>query len=115
MTASCTTGWLDWIHHELWVCDDGLLLRRLDLKETRAHGKGPTVSPGYLRREPAPEGGEWIAAEDIVAGDGHHGRTSDRLTLELRDGKKRKLLWLSVDEAMEPLREALTGWGAAWR
>jgi hypothetical protein len=123
VTASCTTGWFDWIHRELWLCDDGLLLVRLDLKATRAHGVGPTAW-ATLRRRPvrdeelseAETAGKqlvWIAANDIVAASGHRGRVTDRLTLELRGGTKRKLLWMSVDRADRPLLASLTAWGVA--
>ncbi|WCB97054.1 hypothetical protein DSM104299_05825 [Baekduia alba] len=122
-TASCTTGWFDWIHRELWLCDDGLLLVRLDLGATRAHGKGPSV-PGTLRRRPvrdeeltgADAAGKqlsWIPAGEIVAARGRRGRMADRLTLDLRDGTARKLLWLSVDRADVPLLAALNAWGVA--
>jgi hypothetical protein len=118
VTASCTTGWFDWVHRELWLCEDGLLLVRLDLKATKAHGKGPTVG-ATLRRRPVrdEEDGVWIAASEIAAAEGRHGRTADRLTLELRGGERRKLLWLAVDRADRSLREALEGWGVPvrWR
>jgi hypothetical protein len=94
VTASCTTGWFDWLHRELWLCDDGLLLVRLDLKATRAHGKGPTVS-ATLRRRPVRDEElteteatgkqlDWIPAGEIVGASGRRGRTADRLTLDLR-------------------------------
>jgi hypothetical protein len=121
VTASCTTGWFDWIHRELWLCDDGLLLVRLDLKATRAHEKGPTVS-ATLRRRPvldeelieAKAAGKqlsWIPAGEIVAASGRRGRMVDRLSLELRDGTARKLLWLKADRADVPLLAALDAWG----
>jgi hypothetical protein len=123
VTASCTTGWLDWIHRELWLCDDGLLLVRLDLQATRAHEKGPTVS-ATLRRRPVRDGElseaeaagkqlSWIPASEIVAASGHRGRMVDRLSLHLRDGGSRKLLWMSVDRADIPLLAALNAWGVA--
>jgi hypothetical protein len=67
VTASCTTGWLDWIHRELWLCNDGLLLVRLDLKPTRAHEKGQTVSAtlrtrSWARRRRPASRLSWIPA-----------------------------------------------------
>ena len=121
VTASCTTGWRDWIHRELWLCDDGLLLVRLDLKATRAHEKGPTVSATLRRRpvldnevteaEAAGKRLSWIPAGEIVAASGHRGRMTDRLSLDLRDGASHKLLWMSVDRADIPLLAALNAWG----
>jgi hypothetical protein len=115
VTASCTTGWVDWIHRELWLCEDGLLLVRLDLAATRAHRMGPTVTSPPRTRVVADEelGGTWIAAEEIAGSDGRRGRTSDRLNLELRDGSRRKLLWLKADRADVPLLAALDAWGVA--
>jgi hypothetical protein len=123
VTASCTTGWLDWIHRELWLCDDGLLLVRLDLKATRAHEKGPTVSATLRRRpvldnevteaEAAGKQLSWITAGEVVAASGRRGRMVDRLSLDLRDGTARKLLWMSVDRADVPLLAALNAWGVA--
>ena len=40
ISRSCTTGWLDWAHGELWVCDDGLLRKSLGLVETVLHLRG---------------------------------------------------------------------------
>jgi hypothetical protein len=122
VTASCTTGWFDWIHRELWLCDDGLLLVRLDREATRAHGKGPTVSENLRRRPMADEElteaaadtrRSWIPAGEIVAASGHRGRMTDRLSLDLRDGTARKLLWLKADRADVPLLAALDAWGVA--
>jgi hypothetical protein len=45
LTASCTTGWRDWIHGELWLFADGLLRMRSGLIGTIAHWNGQTV-PG---------------------------------------------------------------------
>jgi hypothetical protein len=123
VTASCTTGWFDWIHRELWLCDDGLLLVRLDLQATRAHEKGPTVSE-ELRQRPIEDdelaeaetaGKElvWIPASEITGASGRRGRMVDRLALDLRGGGKRKLLWMSVDRGDVPLLAALNAWGVA--
>lgn len=123
VTASCTTGWFDWIHRELWLCEDGLLLVRLNLKATRAHELGPTVS-ATLRRRPVRDKElaeakavgrqlSWISADEIVASSGRRGRMADRLTLDLRDGMARKLLWLKADRADVPLVAALKAWGVA--
>jgi hypothetical protein len=123
VTASCTTGWFDWIHRELWLCDDGLLLVRLDLPATRAHGKGPTVSE-TLRRRPIQDAEvadahgagkqlNWISADEIAGTSGHRGKMTDRLTLDLRDGSTHKLLWLSVDRADVPLLGVLNAWDVA--
>ncbi|MCW3818643.1 hypothetical protein ONA91_29810 [Micromonospora sp. DR5-3] len=43
MSRSCTTGWLDWVHGELWLSPLGLIRRRLSWSESKSHGLGPTV------------------------------------------------------------------------
>ena len=51
VTRSCTTGWFDWIHGELWLTPTGLIRRRLSLEESRAHGLGPTVGQPLERAD----------------------------------------------------------------
>jgi hypothetical protein len=60
---------------------------------------------------------DWIHRELALrrrsAADARRGRTVDRLSLDLRAGRSRKLLWLSVDQADIPLLAALNAWGIA--
>jgi len=117
LSKSCTTGWLDWVHGELWLSPAGLIRRRLTLAETRAHGLGPTVS------EPLPEA-EFTDADLTRVAAGHptnkviafdtvaharlvRGATADGLRLVLRDGTRHKLLWLTRDPASAVLLTAL--------
>ncbi len=55
----------------------------------------------------------WISANEIVGASGQRGKMTNRLTLDLRDGSTRKLLWLSVDRADVPLLAALATWRVA--
>ncbi len=115
VSASCTTGWLDWLHGELWVCPDGLLRRPLGLRATIAHGTGPTVD--FLRRptRAATEldlngrGVSWIPWPSIERAQLKSGPVTDSLHLLLRGGRQNKLLWLAADGARQYLEAALPG------
>lgn len=117
LTASCTTGWSDWIHGELWLCPDGLLRRALGLGATMAHGTLQTVDPSTpVRRrltseEIAAIGGgrrnRWIRWDSIARAELRSGPLTHSLHLELRDGTRQKLLWLGVDPARARLADVL--------
>jgi hypothetical protein len=121
LTASCTTGWLDWIHGELWLLPDGLLRVRSSLGATIAHANQRTVPNDPSEREfGAGEIEElehehqtnlWIPAHEIVAASIRTGLLSSRLSLRLAGGRRAKLLWLRVDPAAVPLKRALASWG----
>jgi hypothetical protein len=120
LTASCTTGWRDWVHGELWLLPDGLLRRRLDVAATRAHGRGPTVpverptcefdDEAIGRIDHAHPTNAWIPSRTIGAADLRDGLTTSRMRLTLTGGASVKLLWLRADPAAAPLREAMVDW-----
>ncbi|MEO3743792.1 hypothetical protein [Plantactinospora sp. B5E13] len=117
ITRSCTTGWADWIHGELWLLPDLLVRRRLTLKATRANKNLPTVSQPLPEVEAASLDLNEIAdahrTNKVLAFDAvaearlHRGILTDRLALRMRDGSRHKLLWLRVDPAYEVLCQAL--------
>ncbi len=121
ITASCTTGWLDWIHGELWLLPNGLLRVSSGLGATIAHANQRTVPEESVTREFGPgevdhlqrqhETNLWIQADAIVSASLFNGPLSGRLSLKLNDGRRVKLLWLRADCASEPLRHALASWG----
>ena len=120
VTASCTTGWLDWIHGDLWILPNGLLRIRSDLGTTVAHGTSSTVSDHPIKRVFTTEEIDrllhehntnlWVPADTIVSADIHTGLLTGRLALTLRDGRHLKLLWLRADNASEPIQRALASW-----
>lgn len=122
LTASCTTGWLDWIHGELWLFPEGLLRVRSGLLQTIAHLK-QTVSDEpeeqvFDSRElerlcRTHHTNLWISANEIAAAEIRKGPLSCRLLLTLVDGRLIKLLWLRADPAAAPLKEALASWGVS--
>lgn len=120
LTASATTGWLDWIHGELWLFPTGLLRVPLGFTATLLHGLGPTTSqePPVWRsfNEEAFETllaskrTRWIPREQIKKAYLHRGLSTDRLRLECVDRRTVKFLWLPVDGAWKPLHSTLHTW-----
>ena len=111
LSARCTTGWLDWIHGELWLMPDGLLRvcdeavpRGLDEAEPRPR------APEELEHLRAHARSLWVRADEIVRASVRSGILTSRLTLLLADGRRRKLLWPSSDPAVVVLREAFASW-----
>ncbi|MGI5175923.1 hypothetical protein ACQEVZ_06280 [Dactylosporangium sp. CA-152071] len=117
VTRSCTTGWLDWFHGELWLTSTGLMRRRLSLEATRAHGLGPTVAEPLERADIAAFDLDRLLAEHptnkvIAFSDVAHARlvrgvTAHGLRLRMVDGRRHKLLWLTRDPAYQVLSTAL--------
>lgn len=120
LTASATTGWLDWIHGELWLLPSGLLRRPLGLWKTVLHGTGPTVNQKHwknwqivlpmLTTTIADSKNVWVPREHIVKAYLHEGMSADRLKLVLTDSRTVKFLWLPWDNAFHPLQTTLSQW-----
>jgi hypothetical protein len=109
VAASCTSGWADWIHGELWLLPEGLLRLRTSFRATLGHRTWPTVRPPLPVRSFAPdEPGElarghrtnvWIRWSEVASADLRRGLTTTRLGLTLADGGTHKLLWLRGEPA----------------
>jgi hypothetical protein len=121
VTASCTTGWRDWIHGALWLLPDALLRRRLGLPATIAHGNQPTISCDDIPKsrltdaeildiEREHETNVLVRRDEITSASLRRGIVSSRLRLELLDGRKIKLYWLKADPAYDLLRPILRDW-----
>ncbi|MFL5626094.1 MAG: hypothetical protein ACJ788_10930 [Ktedonobacteraceae bacterium] len=120
LTASTTTGWLNWTHGELWLFPEGLLRIQLDLLLTFGHGIESTVKKEQTEARRFDEKkfhslisnkrNLWIPRESIVLAYLHRGITVDRLRLELLDGRTVKLLWLPEDNALRTLEAVLKKW-----
>jgi hypothetical protein len=117
VTRSCTTGWFDWIHGELWLTPTGLIRRRLSLEESRTHGLGPTVGQPLKRADVSEFDLNRLLAEHptnkvIVFSDVAHARlvrgvTAHGLRVRMLDGRRHKLLWLTRDPTYQILDKAL--------
>ncbi|MFI0965852.1 hypothetical protein ACH4S8_31330 [Streptomyces sp. NPDC021080] len=120
LTQSCTTGWGDWIHGELWLLPHLLVRRRLGFTATLANGKGPTVVTPLPEADASAAAVTQIRAEhrtnkviplaDIASARLRRGVTADRLDLLMRDGSQHKLLWLPSDPAHDVLAHELSPW-----
>jgi hypothetical protein len=120
IAASCTTGWTDWIHGELWLFPNGILRARTGLATTVAHGSSVTLAGDLPTRDFSDEEIEnvvrahrtnhWIPASDIVFASMRRGPLSSRLTVRLASGEQVKLLWLKREPARDELLCAFTSW-----
>ena len=114
VSASCTTGWLDWIHGELWLCPEGLLRRPLGLGATIAHGAGPTVDSADRPRRGAEDvrghrsgRGLWLPWDAVELAELRTGRMTHSLHLHLPNNRTVKFLWRGVDGALEYFQATL--------
>jgi hypothetical protein len=117
VTRSCTTGWADWIHGELWVLPDAFVRRRLSFAATQANRYGPTVAPPLPSADPA----SFVPADILAAHRTNkvlpfaavakaqlfRGFTAHGLALTMTDGTRHKLLWLTADPAHALLADVL--------
>lgn len=117
LTTSATTGWLDWIHGELWLFPTGLLRIPLGLTATLLHGIRGQELPTWRSFDKktfdallALKRSRWIPQEQIQKAYLHRGVMTDRLRLELVDQRTMKFLWLPWDGAWKPLHGALQEW-----
>ncbi|GAA3285846.1 hypothetical protein Dvina_20665 [Dactylosporangium vinaceum] len=117
LSRSCTTGWLDWIHGELWLAQDRLIRRRLGLGATVRNEYGPTVVAPLPSAPAASFDDEALLAghptnrvirfDEVAAADLVRGLTCGALRVQMRDGRRHKLLWLNRDPAGHFLAGAL--------
>jgi len=124
LTTSCTTGWADWVHGELWLCPDGLLRLSLGLAATIAKSSGPGQAAAFegaarrssLRHFDMTEINEllsrkrtnhWIPWTQIRGASLRGGLITGRLRLKLADGRSVKLLWMRERHVFEMLRDRL--------
>ena len=120
LTASATTGWLDWIHGELWLFPHGLLRIPLNLATTYLHGTGPTVDKKQrpqrsfdqttLQTLLVSPKNVWVPRESLQKAYLHHGIITDRLRLIIGDHRSVKFLWFPQDGARQLLQSTLAEW-----
>ena len=119
LTPRCTTGWLDWIHGQLWLFPEGLLRVRGNLQMTIAQSaRGPlpdqptaTTDERELAELAREKGNLWIASAAIRSASIRRGLITDRLLLTIDDGRRIKLLWPGNEPVRQPLEDALASWG----
>lgn len=120
IAASCTTGWDDTEHGNLWLASDGLARIPLGWGITVAHtfqGVDPavwwtaTISRHDLAQalQNSPRA-LWIATAEIDAAWMHRGILVDRLRLRMKDATQHKLLWVRNKAGTGRLEGALRTW-----
>jgi hypothetical protein len=126
LTTSCTTGWTDWVHGDLWLCPDGLLRISLGLATTIAKSSGVGEARAYddFARQSSPRYFDqdeirdlvsrkrtniWVPWDRIREAALRHGFTADRLGMTLIGGRSVKFLWLPNRTVVETLRDRLLG------
>jgi hypothetical protein len=124
LTTSCTTGWADWVHGELWLCPDGLLRLSLGLAATidKSLGVGPAVAFERAARRSSPRHFDeddirellsrkrrnvWVPWNQVREAALRKGFITSRLAMTLIDGRSVKFLWLPDRRVFETLRESL--------
>jgi hypothetical protein len=118
VSASCTTSWFDWIHGELWLCDDGLLRRSLGLMTTFAHSRPirRTVEPDnratrvFTASEltdivAAGRRNRWIRWLEVQHATLKLGVADHSLHLDLTGNRHEKFLWLAMDGGFDLLEK----------
>jgi len=117
LARTCTTGWLDWIHGELWLLPDALLRVRSGLLDSVANsvsGSGVTARDPYQVVSYDIEGilsahrtNKLIPFAGIERARLHGGLSTSGLEVAMTDGTRHKLLWTSWEPARRLLRERL--------
>ncbi|MFF4299614.1 hypothetical protein ACFY0N_38925 [Streptomyces vinaceus] len=116
LAASCTTGWLDWVHGELWLLPDSLVRVRGGLVDTVVNSIAPGVSEqaatSMTAYDPVAILGVHHTNEVLPFGGIAHARLHPGLTtagvdVTMTDGTRHKLLWLSSEPARRVLADRL--------
>jgi hypothetical protein len=130
VSASCTTSWFDWMHGELWLCDDGLFRRSLGLMATMRRSismYSARYAPVERRRTIDPVNrptrnfgphdisdivargrrNRWIPWTEIQHATLKLGILDNSLHLDLTRDRHEKFLWLAIDRGYEFLAKEL--------
>ena len=116
VARTCTTGWLDWIHGNLWVMPNCLLRTRSGLLDTVANtyvsGTSARRSGHSVAYDPAAvlaahRTNKVIPFDRIATARLHRGIATSGLTVLMTDGTRHKLLWRASDPAHRLLKDRL--------
>ncbi|MFJ4896017.1 hypothetical protein ACIP5U_39525 [Streptomyces sp. NPDC088788] len=117
LARTCTTGWLDWIHGELWLLPDALIRVRSGLMDSvvnSASGSGVSARDPYQvipfdveSIRSAHRTNKVLPLAELSSARLHGGLTTSGMTATMRDGTHHKLLWLSTEPAGRLLRDRL--------
>lgn len=122
LSITCTTGWLDWVHGDLWLCPDGILRRSRGAKSTvgnaESGGMKELVSATHRPTRAftddevaaiarADRRNVWVTWDQVASARLVSGPMSHALHLELRGGRKISLRWLRQEGPADFLRARL--------
>lgn len=118
ISATTTTGWLDWQHGELWLAADGMFRRPRGWAATVAsdgiaHDLQALPGDEPIEEEISDEDlskGLWIPAQSIRTANLRRGITTGRLKLGLANGSTVKLLWVRSALTHRSVQDALRNW-----
>lgn len=122
IAITSTTGWLDWVHGDLWLCPDGILRRSRGPKATleNAESKGmkelvhashpPTrtfTDADCAAIATADKRNVWVTWDQVASARLASGPLSNALHLQLTDGRNLSLRWLRQEGPLDFLRSRL--------
>lgn len=124
ISRTCTTGWFDWIHGDLWLCPRGLLRYSRGISGMRSYlasGRSEidrTPESARLKRtftvaEMQPlvasdRRNRWYSWDQIDRATLKWGILDHSLHLDLLDGGHAKFLWMKLDGGFDILQVALS-------
>lgn len=117
LSKSATTGWLDWMHGELWLFPDGLLRLPMGWGKTilmigyffnprRAQQR--TFSDDERAALVARRRNTWIPFADIRQATLRHSMGADEFVVTLANGQKKQLLWIPNPLIFATLQQVLS-------
>lgn len=123
LSRSTTTGWLDWMHGEMWLFENGIL--RIPIgwiltilcvgyffnpqkQVTRSFTDDEFARLLNDRRV------RWIPRDQLASAELRHTVGADELRAQLIDGQQVQLLWLRQDGAYYALQQPLWQWLGHW-
>ena len=120
LSTRTTTGWLDWMHGELWLFEDGILRVPLGWKKTVVQSIGLSLKPtnevihsfglADFARLASERRNVWISRDMLVSAELRQTIFIGELKARLVDGRSIHLLWLPREDAFPALRWSLTEW-----
>jgi hypothetical protein len=120
IAASCTTGWFDGEHGNLWLAPDGIARVPLGWGVSFVHSfQG--IDPAIWRRETTTRDELaralmssprvlWLPSGDMEGAWLHSGILCDRVSVRTKNGMSHKLLWVRSKRGTSRLRDALRNW-----
>ncbi len=114
ISTSCTTGWFDWVHGDLWMCPAGVLRQSRGLTATMAKYRRwwePRLHPRERQRReeiavsgPAPTWVPWTEVRRLTL---KVGIIDHSIHIQRTDNRRVKFLWLVGDGDFELLETVL--------